>query len=118
MTTKQLAMQVSRELRKNQTTAEKVFWKNVRNKQLYGYKFLRQHPIFFTWQGQEKFFIADFYCRELKLVIELDGGIHLNQKDYDQKRSEIIRIQKDLRVIRFSNKDVLNNISHVINMLK
>ena len=118
MTIKQLAMNVSRELRKNQTTPEKVFWKSVRNKQLHGHKFLRQHPIFYKWQDQDKFFMADFYCRELKLVIEIDGGVHLQQKDYDQIRSEIIQMQKDLKVIRFGNKDVLNNISQVMNKLK
>ncbi|MBN1408882.1 MAG: endonuclease domain-containing protein [Calditrichaceae bacterium] len=117
MTTKQLAMQISRELRKNQTTAEKVFWMKIRNKQIRGYKFLRQHPIFYHWQGKEKFFIADFYCKELKLVVEIDGGVHIEQKDYDRIRSEVFEIQRELRVMRFSNKDILNNIKKVLEEL-
>ena len=118
MKVKQLATQISRELRKNQTTAEKVFWSVVRNKQIKGHKFLRQHPIFYQWNDNEKYFIADFYCREIKYIIEIDGGIHLQQKDYDQVRSEIAQSQKDLRVIRFNNKEVLNNIQSILDRLK
>jgi very-short-patch-repair endonuclease len=118
MKVKQLATQISRELRKNQTTAEKVFWSVVRNKQIKGHKFLRQHPIFYQWNDKEKFFIADFYCRHLNLIVEINGGIHLQQKDYDQVRSEILQSQKDLRVIRFNNKEVLNNIQSILDRLK
>lgn len=118
MTIKQSAMQVSRDFRKQQTTSEKVFWNKVRNKQIDGYKFLRQHPIFYQWDQREKFFIADFYCKELKLIVEIDGGIHVQQKDYDRIRSEILLVQKDLRVIRFGNKDVLNNIHIVLAKLR
>jgi len=75
--------QVVRELRKEETLAEKKFWSFVRNRQINGMKFRRQYPISFEWDDQIKHFIADFYCHEFKLVIEIDGGIHEQQKNYD-----------------------------------
>ncbi|MFC2088853.1 endonuclease domain-containing protein [Calditrichota bacterium] len=114
MTIKQIVINFSRELRKNMTDAEKVFWNKVRNKQFMGYKFLRQHPLYYEYHGRTKFFIADFYCKELMLVVEIDGGIHEQQKDYDMIRSEILERQKNLSIIRFSNSEVLHNINKVI----
>ncbi len=66
-----------RELRRNQTDAEKSFWANVRNKQFFGLKFFRQYSI-----GP---YILDFYCPALKLAVELDGGQHLQceNQEYD-----------------------------------
>ena len=66
-------------LRNNMTDAEKIIWKKLCNKQL-GVRIRRQHPIWI--------YIADFYCHELKLVIEIDGGIHLKKenKEYDIDR--------------------------------
>ena len=90
MTLKQIATAISRDLRKNMTIAEKLFWNKVRNKQFFGYKFHRQYPIFYEYYSKEKFFIADFYCHILKIVVEIGGGIHLNQKEYDKNRSEIL----------------------------
>ena len=118
MTTKQITLQVSRELRKNQTEAEKIFWEKVRKKQFINHKFLRQHPIFYEWDEKDKFFIADFYCKELKLVVEIDGGIHIQQKDYDLIRSEILQTQKELRIIRFQNDQILSDINQVLIELK
>ncbi len=60
----------ARRLRKRQTKSEKLLWQALRNRQLSDLKFLRQHPI-----GHS---IVDFYCHENRLVIEIDGGIHLN----------------------------------------
>jgi len=85
--------------------------KKERRRQFMGYKFLRQHPVFYEYYGKRKFFIADFYCHELKLVVEIDGGIHEKQKDYDRLRSEILESQKGLRVIRFNNEEVLKEIN-------
>jgi very-short-patch-repair endonuclease len=70
------AKKYARELRKRQTPAEKIIWKSVRNRRLMGKKFLRQHPIFTDEGDLDVFFIADFYCHEHRLVIELDGEIH------------------------------------------
>jgi len=72
--------QLAKELRKNQTEAEEMLWQKLRNRKLYGYKFLRQHPIIHSgFINKLYFFIADFYCAEKELVIELDGKIHGNQ---------------------------------------
>ena len=113
MTIKEHAKQTARILRKNQTPAEKFFWEVVRNHRLNGYKFYRQYPLFYEYYEKTKYFIADFYCHELKLVVEIDGGIHEQQKDYDQIRSEILETQKDLRVIRFMNREVFEDIESV-----
>ena len=64
------------ELRKNATPAEEIFWQKVRNKRFEGKKFRRQYPVFHDITGTETFFIADFYCPEEKLIVELDGRYH------------------------------------------
>jgi len=117
-TLKQIALVVSRDLRKNQTQAELIFWEKVKNKQFLGYKFLRQHPLFYEYYDKEKFFIADFYCREVKLVVEIDGGIHEEQKDYDQIRTEIIESQHEYKVIRYKNEQVMKDINRTMVNLK
>ena len=109
--------QIVRELRKKETHAEKRFWKLVRNRQIDGMKFRRQYPIKFEWDDQVRYFIADFYCHECKLVIEIDGGIHELQKDYDDLRTKIINYI-GIKVIRFSNDDVLHEIEKIIFRLK
>ena len=97
-------------LRKNMTHEEKLLWGNIANNQL-GYKFRRQHPI---WM-----YIADFYCHELKLIIEIDGGIHNKE---DVKRNDIIRegdlVDLGIQVIRFTNDEVKCAIDKVITEIK
>ena len=112
-----LARQLARELRKNRTPAEKILWQKLRNRMFSDLKFLRQHPIFYKWDKKLKFFIADFYCHDIKLVIEIDGKIHDKQKNYDQIRSEIINI-KNIKVIRFTNNEIFSNIDMVLRKLK
>ena len=109
--------EVSRSLRKKSTPSEKVFWQVVRNRQILGYKFNRQYPIVFEIDDIKRFFIADFYCHQLKLVIEIDGGIHETQKDYDELRTKIIN-HLGMQVYRFSNEEVLNDIDIVIRKLE
>jgi len=87
----------SRKLRTEQTKAEEVLWQELRNKKM-GFKFKRQFAI-----GK---FIVDFYCHELKLIIELDGPIHDEQKEYDKKREEWLKNQRH-HVVRFKNDEVL-----------
>ncbi len=111
---KQIALIVSRDLRKKQTPAELAFWEKVKDKRFLGYKFLRQHALFYEYYDKKKFFIADFYCGELGLIIEIDGGVHEQQKEYDKIRTEILEIQKNYRVIRYKNKEVLNDINKVM----
>jgi len=89
-------------LRKNETSAEYVFWQIVRNRKLLNLKIRRQHPT-----GR---FIADFYCHEIKLVIEIDGDIHLlnEVKERDTKRQLFLE-GLGLTTLRFSNVDVFRN---------
>lgn len=95
-----------RRLRRNQTETEKMFWNEVRNRKINNLKFLRQHPFIY---GNNKngiyYFIADFYCAEKKIVIELDGGFHNQQKEYDVDRDTILQ-QMNLKVVRFKNDEV------------
>ncbi len=108
--------EVCRRFRKNQTKAEKAFWKVARNRQIAGYKILRQYSIRFDWENQIRFFIADFYCHAAKLVIEIDGGIHETQKIYDKLREQII-YHLGYKVIRFSNEEILKLVDNVIGNL-
>jgi very-short-patch-repair endonuclease len=101
----------SRELRKNRTEAEIVFWgKVLKDKKITNYKFTQQKPL-----GD---FIADFYCSKLLLVIEIDGEIHNELKGRDKERSEILLYKYGIKVIRYKNDDVLNNIEKVIGDFK
>lgn len=84
-------------LRRTQTKAEYVLWQELRRKAL-GYTFRRQFQI--------GIYIVDFYCHELKLIIELDGPIHERQKEYDEKRQGWLERQGFL-VLRFKNDEVL-----------
>ena len=112
-----IARKFAKELRRNKTTAEKLLWEKLRKKQFLGLRFLQQHPIFYKINNHYRFFIADFYCYEKKLIIEVDGGIHQQQQEYDQKRSEILST-KSYKIIRISNDDVENNINSVLIRLK
>ena len=96
-----------RDLRKEQTSAEGLLWGVLRNRQFEGLKFRRQHPL-----GR---YIADFYCAERRLLIELDGAIHdlPEQQDYDRIRDEAIRAQ-NLTVLRFRNEAVETNLENVL----
>ena len=98
----------AKELRRNQTPAEELLWKILRSHKLDGLKFRRQHPV--SW------FIADFYCHELKLIIELDGGIHELEevKAYDIRREKKLR-SLGLTVIRFKNELVYTEPEVILN---
>ncbi|MBI5701162.1 endonuclease domain-containing protein [Candidatus Saganbacteria bacterium] len=105
-----------RKLRINQTESESILWEYIRNRQLLNCKFLRQFPIIFKWNNQKRFLIADFYCYEAKLIIELDGKIHDRQKNYDQVRDFALNAL-GLEVIRIKNIEVEKNIDSVINLI-
>jgi very-short-patch-repair endonuclease len=77
------AKDLSRQLRKTQTNAEKIFWENVRKKRLRGLKFYRQIPIFYELNNHESFFIADFFCYKKNTIVEIDGRIHKYRKIED-----------------------------------
>jgi len=93
------------------TKAEKTLWNELKNRKLMGLKFRRQHPI--------HIYIADFFCHEKKLIIEVDGGIHeeTERKENDLNRSaELDRL--GISVIRFSNDQVLNHLDRVLVEIK
>jgi very-short-patch-repair endonuclease len=94
-------------LKHEMTTAEKILWKYLRNRKLNGLKFRRQHPL--------DIFIADFYCHEKKLIVEVDGGIHddQEQKEYDGGRSFELT-EKGYKILRFDNEEVLFNVENVL----
>ncbi len=96
----------SQQLRKNMTDAERYLWARLRGKQLKGYQFYRQKVI-----GR---YIVDFYCAKTNLVIELDGGQHFERtgKEKDEMRDDDLK-RTGLRVLRFSDKEVLGNIDAV-----
>jgi very-short-patch-repair endonuclease len=102
--------QLSRELRKNQTSAEQELWSKIRNKQLGGFRFLRQYAI-----GR---YIADFYCSKAKAVIEIDGEIHKRAEhiEYDRIRDEVIKAY-GIRIIRFGNNEIFGNLNIVLEQL-
>jgi very-short-patch-repair endonuclease len=99
----------ARDLRKNQTAGESILWKCLRNRGFLGKKFLRQFPIIYEIERIQRFFIADFYCHECKLVIEVDGKIHLKQRNYDLYRDMIIR-ELGFKVIRVSDSEIIENV--------
>lgn len=98
-------------LRRNETKAEKLLWEKLRNNQLEGLKFRRQHPV--------NIYIADFYCHKFKLMIELDGDYHNQeeQKQKDEVRTEVLRLN-DLKIIRFKNEEVEQDINQVLITIK
>jgi len=99
------ARNFARELRKNQTKAEECLWRRVRNRRFFGYKFSRQFLIEHT---RGSYFIADFYCHCAKLIVEVDGLIHLKRKDYDENRTRILN-GLGYQVIRLKNEKVLKD---------
>ena len=98
-------------LRKNMTDAERHIWARLRMKQLNGYQFYRQKPV-----GD---YIVDFYCPRAKLVIEVDGGQHFSDEmtKYDRIRDEYMS-SLGLRVLRFTNTDVLTDIEGVMESIR
>ncbi len=96
----------TKELRNNVTQAEMLLWEYLKTKPL-GYKFRRQHPI--------GIYIADFFCYKLKLIIEVDGSVH-NKKEVKRNGSERQRLleSEGLKVIRFTNDEVMNCLEVVI----
>ncbi len=98
-------LQRARELRQQQTPAEKLLWECLRDRRLYNAKFRRQHNL-----GQ---FIADFYCHAARLVIELDGKIHQQQQHRDSDRDQWMQAN-GFTVLRFRNQEVFSNTEAVL----
>ena len=100
----------AKDMRENMTEAEKRLWLRINNKQL-GFRFKPQHPI--------SRFVADFYCHKLKLIIEVDGGIHTgkDEREYDINREGVLK-RFGIKVIRFTNEEVMNDMEKVVKEIK
>jgi very-short-patch-repair endonuclease len=98
----------ARSLRRNQTDAERIFWRHARGRRLHGYKFRRQ-----VWLDR---YIADFVCMECNLIVELDGGQHASHEEYDaQRAAHFARL--GFTVVRYWNSEVLQNLDGVLSDL-
>ena len=102
---------LARENRKAPTEAEKVMWHHLRNRKLAGFKFRRQHPLYD--------FIVDFYCHDGKLIVEIDGDVHLNsnEKEYDEDRTGILN-EFGLSVLRLTNDEVIQIVDGVLKRIR
>ena len=99
----------ARHMRKNPTPAENYFWNKVLNRSFHGFKFYRQYIIeSASFNGDKSFYIGDFYCHNRKVIIELDGSIHLQQLGYDKLRENDL-IEMGYNILRFKNEEVLEN---------
>lgn len=97
-----------RELRFNATETEKLLWEELRGSKL-GYKFKRQHSV-----GG---YIPDFFCPVKRLVVEIDGGIHIQQREYDKNRDKFFN-ELGYTVLRFKTLEVENKIKEVVEKIK
>lgn len=100
-----MSLNFAKNLRKKQTDAEKLLWYHLRSRHFIGFKFRRQYLI-----GP---YIVDFVCLHRQLIIELDGGQHMEQQDYDEERTNYL-MSLGYRVLRFWNNEVFQNIDGVM----
>lgn len=101
-----------KELRNYGTPAEATFWKLLKDKQIEGLKFRRQHSV--------GCYILDFYCPSIRLGIELDGEVHVSTqaKDYDERRTRYLMNEKEMIILRFENRTVFENPSQIVEEIK
>ena len=109
----QIARELSSSLRKYPTHPEYIIWQYLRKKKLGYYKFLRQHPVFYRYNNMLRFFVADFYCHELRLIIEIDGPIHEGQVEYDTIRTKLLN-NRNFQILRIKNQDIIDNPNEVL----
>jgi very-short-patch-repair endonuclease len=107
----QTTIDLAKKLRQKMTPSEKALWQRLKSQKIDGYKFRRQHPI--------KYYIADFYCHEARLVIEVDGPIHdrIDQREHDLQRSGIIE-DFGIMILRFTNDEIKYHINTVLKEIK
>jgi very-short-patch-repair endonuclease len=101
----------SRNLRNNMTRSEIILWSRIRSRQIDGYKFRRQYPILD--------FITDFYCHDLKLIIEVDGDVHTLPDiiDNDDYRDKMLR-NNGYHVIHFTNHEIETDLNNSLSKIK
>ena len=98
-------VQRAKDLRREMTEAEKILWQRLRANRLNGLHFRRQQVI----DG----FIVDFYCHSAGVVVEVDGGVHQQQAEYDTERDKVLS-SRGLRLLRFQNQEVVRNLDQVL----
>jgi len=105
------SFEMAEQLRQRMTEAEIILWEALSNKKLDGLKFRRQHAI--------DRFVVDFYCHKHKLIIELDGDVHLKEdvKLNDINREEELK-EHGLKILRFKNEDVFNDLPKVLEKIR
>ena len=98
--------EIVRNLRKNMTVSEKLLWQELRNRKLDSKKFNKQHPIFYDSNNNDHlFFVADFFCHECRLIIELDGPVHDLQKERDNERDLTLQ-ELGYKVLHIRNEEL------------
>ena len=103
--TPKYVIDLARKLRSEMTIVEKLLWKRISNKQLNGYRFRSQHPVYR--------YILDFYCPKVKLAIELDGSVHKQRKEYDEYRDEFLE-SLEIETMSIPNTEIETNIDAVL----
>jgi very-short-patch-repair endonuclease len=112
-----VAHERARQLRKHLTPSERTLWQALRGRRLDGYKFLRQHPVLVDDNGRETFVVADFYCAEARLIVEVDGTVHANQQERDRAR-DLATDLRGYRVMRVKAEDVQGNLLELLARIK
>jgi very-short-patch-repair endonuclease len=110
-------IEYARELRRKATQEERKMWKLLRDKKFNNLKFYRQYPIVISssYNGKE-FYIADFYCHTIRLILEIDGQIHNKRKVYDRARDNTLN-ELGYHILRISNLEVCSQNEDVLNIL-
>jgi very-short-patch-repair endonuclease len=112
-----IEIEYAREQRKFATQEERKMWELLRDRKLMNYKFSRQYPIVISaTNGKRIFYIADFFCHTLRLIIEIDGPIHETQKSYDQARDKILN-DLGYNILRLKNEQINEKIGNVLKIL-
>ena len=117
----EIIKETARKLRKNLTQAESYLWENIRKWKILWKQFQKQKPIFVYEEDSwlPRYIIADFYCSENKLIIELDWSVHSNKEVLElDKHKEMLLKNIWYKVIRFTNDEVLNNLEETFQTIK
>ena len=101
-------VELARKLRHDMTPAEQILWRELRGRRFQGWKFRRQHVV-----GP---YIADFYCPQIQLLIELDGKTHIGNEEHDGERQEVLEGMGNT-VLRFLNPDVYDEKEAVLELI-
>ena len=103
-------LETAKQLRQDETLAEKRLWEQLRNRQFNNFKFVRQAPV-----GHH---IADFLCRELRLIVEVDGATHSTEAEISHDANRTSQLQSlGYQVVRFQNDEVINGMDEVLALI-